>query len=403
MRSDIIPLHSHYDAIIVGARCAGASTAMLLSRAGLRVLAVDRQSYGSDALSTHALMRPAVMQLSRWGLLQPLIQSGAPVIRSTTFHYGEQEVTVPIRLEPNIPGLIAPRRAVLDRILVDAARAAGATVLHDTPVHDLIFDRHGRVRGIVLRDASGQTREASADLVIGADGLGSFVARKVEARTLVQGRCSVAHVFGYASAPALSGYHWYFGRNLSGGMIPTNDGLACIVASIPTERFDMEFRFDLSAAQLALASLAPGLRSLVFGNGGERLKAFRGAPGRLRQAYGPGWMLVGDAGFFRDPLTSHGISDALRDAEGAATAILSCRESALQEFQEVRDSLALPILETTDAISAFDWSLEELPERHRRFSEAMKSEVAVLSARAARDQEVQPTRQGLRTSRVEAI
>ncbi|WP_095088335.1 NAD(P)/FAD-dependent oxidoreductase [Mesorhizobium sophorae] len=403
MRSDIIPLYSHYDTIIVGARCAGASTAMLLSRAGLRVLAVDRQSYGSDTLSTHALMRPAVMQLSRWGLLQPLIQSGAPVIRSTTFHYGEQEVTVPIRLEPNIPGLIAPHRAVLDRMLVDAARAAGATVLHDTPVRDLIFDRHGSVRGIVLRDASGQTREVSADLVIGADGLGSFVARKVEARTLVQGRCSVAHVFGYASAPALSGYHWYFGRNLSGGMIPTNDGLACIVASMPTERFDMEFRFDLSAAQLALASLAPGLGSLVFGDGGERLKAFRGAPGRLRQAYGPGWILVGDAGFFRDPLTSHGISDALRDAEGAATAILSFRRSALQEFQEVRDSLALPLLETTDAISAFDWSLEELPERHKRFSEAMKSEVAVLSARAEFDQEVPPTLQGPRTSRVEAI
>ena len=70
----------HYDAIIVGARCAGAATAMLLARAGLRVLAVDRQSYGSDTLSTHALMRPAVMQLSRWGLLQPLIRSGAPVI-----------------------------------------------------------------------------------------------------------------------------------------------------------------------------------------------------------------------------------------------------------------------------------------------------------------------------------
>ncbi|TJW30951.1 MAG: NAD(P)/FAD-dependent oxidoreductase, partial [Mesorhizobium sp.] len=188
-----------------GARCAGASTAMLLSRAGLRVLAVDRQSYGSDTLSTHALMRPAVVQLSRWGLLQPLIQSGAPVIKSTTFHYGEQEVTVPIRPEPDIPGLIAPRRTVLDRMLVDAARAAGATILHDTPVHDLVFDSHGRVRGVALRDAAGQTREVRADLVVGTDGLGSFVARKVEARTLVQGRCSVAHVFSYIAAPALSG------------------------------------------------------------------------------------------------------------------------------------------------------------------------------------------------------
>ena len=132
------------------------------------------------------------------------------------------------------------------------------------------------------------------------------------------------------------------------------------------------------------------------GTDGERLKAFRGSPGRLREAYGPGWLLVGDAGFFRDPLTSHGISDALRDAEGAAIAILSGRESALREFQEIRDTLALPILETTDAIGAFDWSLEELPERHKRFSEAMKSEVAVLSARAARDREIPPSPQGYR-------
>ena len=119
------------------ARAAPAPRPRCCSReAGLRVLAVDRQSYGSDTLSTHALMRPAVMQLSRWGLLQPLIRSGAPVIESTTFHYGEQEVTVPIRPEPGIPGLIAPRRTVLDRMLVDAARAAGATVLHDTAVHE---------------------------------------------------------------------------------------------------------------------------------------------------------------------------------------------------------------------------------------------------------------------------
>jgi flavin-dependent dehydrogenase len=110
-------------------------------------------------------------------------------------------------------------------------------------------------------------------------------------------------------------------------------------------------------------------------------------------------LLVGDAGFFRDPLTSHGISDALRDAEAAATAILASRESAFQEFQDIRDSLALPILETTDAISAFDWSLEELPERHKRFSEAMKSELAVLSTRAARDREVPLFVRGRTTAR----
>ena len=201
----------HYDTVIVGARCAGAATAMLLARGGQRVLAVDRQPYGSDTLSTHALMRPAVMQLSRWGLLQSLIRSGAPLIEETTFHYGEDEVTVPIRPEPQIPALIAPRRTVLDRMLVDAARAAGATIMHDTPVHDLLLSPRGQVRGVVLRDASGRFLNVGADKVIGADGLGSLVARKVGAPVLVRGQCPVAHIYGYTIAPGLSGYHWYFG------------------------------------------------------------------------------------------------------------------------------------------------------------------------------------------------
>ncbi|MEK1887536.1 MAG: FAD-dependent monooxygenase, partial [Phyllobacterium sp.] len=220
----------YYDVIIVGARCAGAATALLLAKGGVRVLAIDRHGYGSDTLSTHALMRPAVMQLSRWGLLEPLIHGGAPVITSTTFHYGEEEVAIPIRPEPSIPGLIAPRRTVLDRELVDAARDAGATIVHDVAVQDLNVDAAGRVCGVVLKDADGHTRALAASYVIGADGIGSMVARKVQAPTLIRGRASVAHIFGYAAAPDSSGYHWYFRPGVSGGMIPTNNGLACIVA-----------------------------------------------------------------------------------------------------------------------------------------------------------------------------
>jgi flavin-dependent dehydrogenase len=386
-----VEIKPYYDAVIVGARCAGAATAMLLAKAGLRVLAIDRQAYGSDTLSTHALMRPAALQLSRWNLLEPLIRHGAPVINTSTFHYGERQVAIAIRREPGIPGLIAPRRTLLDRILVNAARDAGATVLHDTSMRELTFDPHGRVRGVVLADATGRIQSVGAGHVIGADGFGSLVARLVESPIIARGCTSVAHVFGYApTPPGISGYHWYFGPGVSGGVIPTNDGLACIVVSIPTSRFDAGFRSDLAGGrQRALEALAPGLGTYTAANDVERLKAFRGAPGRLRQAHGPGWMLVGDAGFFRDPLTSHGISDALRDAEGAATAIVSGREIALHQFREERDNLVLPILAATDAISAFDWSLEELPERHKRFSDAMKAEVELLDARSLRDRKHQ--------------
>lgn len=381
-----------YDAIVVGARVAGAATAMLLARAGAKVLAVDRQAYGSDTLSTHALMRPAVIQLARWGLLERLLASGAPVIETTTFHYGiADEVTVPIRAEPGIPGLLAPRRTVLDRTLVDAARRAGATVVHDVSVTDLVLGPRGRVRGVVLRDAAGNERSIAAGHVVGADGIGSAIVRKTQAATLLRGTASVAHIYGYSAVPRLSGYHWYFADGLAGALIPTNDGLACTVVSVPTGRYDDEFRFDLAARRhAALARLAPEVAR--HGPQQAPLRAFRGAPGFLRQPFGPGWVLVGDAGFFRDPLTSHGISDALRDAEGAATAILAGTHDAMRRFQEERDGLAVPILEATDAVAGFDWTLGELPGRHRRFSEAMKPEIALLASRAAAGNSAFPAR-----------
>ena len=115
-----------YDAVIVGARCAGAATAMLLARAGLRVLVVDREAYGRDTLSTHALMRGAVHQLHRWGLLDAVKASGAPAVRSSTFYYGDEAVRVPIKPRAGVDALYAPRRTVLDALLVDAAPASDA-------------------------------------------------------------------------------------------------------------------------------------------------------------------------------------------------------------------------------------------------------------------------------------
>src|SRR5262245_52176240 len=165
----------HFDAVIVGARCAGAATALVLARAGARVLVVDRGVYGSDTLSTHALMRGGVLQLDRWGLLPAIVAAGTPPVRTTTFSYVEHDVTVAIEPRHGISALYAPRRTILDRVLVDAARASGAEIEHGVRVDDVRIDDDGRVRGI----RSDRLGEVDADIVIGADGLHSTIARCV--------------------------------------------------------------------------------------------------------------------------------------------------------------------------------------------------------------------------------
>jgi 2-polyprenyl-6-methoxyphenol hydroxylase-like FAD-dependent oxidoreductase len=127
-----------YDVVVVGARCAGAATAMLLARRGFRVLVVDRERYGADTLSTHALMRGGVLQLHRWGILEEVKAAGTPTVRSTSFHYGDEVVEVQIKPKGGIDGLYAPRRRVIDRLLVNAARSAGAEVVYETRLVDLL-------------------------------------------------------------------------------------------------------------------------------------------------------------------------------------------------------------------------------------------------------------------------
>ena len=184
--------HERYDALIIGARCAGAATAMLMARAGMRVLLVDRGSYGTDTISTHALMRGGVLQLYRWGVLPRLQEAGTPAVYSTTFHYGDERITVPIRVSNGVDALYAPRRTLLDSTLVDAASEAGAQVHHGHMLVRLVRRADGRVCGGVLLDADGAVTHVTAELVIGADGAGSTVARLVGAETHQMARHSSA-------------------------------------------------------------------------------------------------------------------------------------------------------------------------------------------------------------------
>jgi 2-polyprenyl-6-methoxyphenol hydroxylase-like FAD-dependent oxidoreductase len=354
---------------------------MLLARRGLRVLAVDRGRYGTDTLSTHALMRGGVLQLHRWGLLEKLRAAGTPTVRSTSFHYGDTVVDVQITPRDGIDGLYAPRRLVIDTLLVDVARESGAEVAFRTRLVDLVRSPDGRVSGVQLRDADGRVFQVTAELVIGADGARSTVADLVGAERYRTGRHATGVVFSYWSGTGIDGYHWYYRPHVSVGVIPTNAGLTCIFVSVPQSRFHDEIRFDTAAGhEQVLMECAPDLATVVEGaERAERYRGFAGQVGFFRQSYGPGWALVGDAGYFKDPLTAHGMTDALIDAEILAAAAAEGTERALADYQRARDGRAMSLFDVTDAVASFEWDLTTVQQLHRSLSDEMKKETAEVN------------------------
>ena len=213
------------------------------------------------------------------------------------------------------------------------------------------------------------------DIVIGADGRQSTVAQLVKARTYVEGSNASGIVFGYFENLAQDGFHWHFAKNVAAGVIPTNAG-HCVFAAVPAQQFSATFRGDVRRGFLqVLEASSPELRADVErGTLIGRLRGFGGAPGYLRQCHGAGWALVGDAGYFKDPLTAHGITDALRDADLLSRAIVAGGTRALEAYQRERDALSLPFLRITDAIASFSWSLDEVKQLHADLSAAMKAE-----------------------------
>ncbi|HEX5214096.1 MAG TPA: NAD(P)/FAD-dependent oxidoreductase [Vicinamibacterales bacterium] len=370
---------SQYDVVVVGARCAGAATAMLLARAGHRVLVVDRGRYGTDTLSTHALMRGAVVQLHRWNILPAVITADTTPIRQATFFYGDESVSIPIPPRDGIDALFAPRRFVLDRLLVDAAGAAGADIVHGVRIKGLQRAATGPVIGVVLEDESGHLHEVASDIVVGADGMRSTVARLVDAQTYRAGRHATATVYGHWPGLDVAGYEWYFVPGLSAGAIPTNAGEVCVSLTVPGPEFTRLFahRTDETFGAL-LSEVAPTLAERVASAGPRPLQGFPGHAGFFRQSHGPGWALVGDAGYFKDPLTAHGITDALRDAELLTAAILAGSDEALAGYQEQRDAASLDVFEATDAIASFGWTLSRLRPLHEALAKAMSREVKLL-------------------------
>jgi flavin-dependent dehydrogenase len=380
-----------YDVAIVGGRVAGASTALLLARAGLRVAVIERSRAGADTLSTHALMRAGVLQLSRWGVLPEVVAAGTPAIRSTVFHYLDGGTThVSLRPSPGVEALYAPRRHLLDRVLIEAAGASGAAVHHETSVVGLLRDDDGRVLGVRVAGANDREVALRAGLTIGADGIGSLVARGVRARFVSRGQEASAILYRYVAEVPSAGYVWGYGDGAAAGLIPTNGGETCVFVATTPQRMRSLRRRGTEAAFDSLLDAVPAPMSDVVRAGGRagRVHGWRGAPGHVRRSFGPGWALVGDAGYFKDPITTHGITDALRDAELLADAVLADGPSstaglAMAHYQDTRDRLSRDLVEVTESVCRYDWDGDRIRTLLRRVSSAMSDELDHLSARSA--------------------
>jgi len=330
-----------FDAIVVGARCAGSPTAMLLARQGYRVLLVDRATFPSDTVSTHILHPLGAGALSRWGLLDRLAATGCPPVHTYAFDFG------PFTLA-GAPGTneapfgYCPRRTVLDKLLVDAAAEAGAEVREGFAVEEVLIE-DGRAVGIRGRSKHGDATER-ARVVVGADGRHSLVAKTVQAEQYDEKPALLAGYYTYWSGLPMDGRFETYIRDRRGfAAVPTHDDLAMVIVGWPYAEL-AECRKDIEGNYLQAIEQAPAFADRLRGARREARFAGAAVPNYFRKPYGPGWALVGDAGYDRDFITGQGIMDAFHDAElcaaGLDSALSGSRpfDAAMAGYQRTRDA-----------------------------------------------------------------
>lgn len=347
-----------FDVIVVGARVAGAATAMLLARAGMRVLAVDRARFPSDTLSTHQVQVPGVARLRRWGLLERLSAAGTPPTRHVRFDAGHVVLDGRFPSYDGIDALYSPRRTLLDSTLIDAARAAGAEVREGFSVDDLVWT-HGAVAGIRGRQRGGRPATETARLVIGADGKHSMVAAAAAARRYRQRPASTLACYTYWRGVPTAGGELYQRPGRAVAAFPTNNDLTMIYVAAPLAEF-ATFRTDIEGHYLKTLDLCGDLGDRVrAGERAERFRATPDLPNTFRVPHGPGCALVGDAGLVMDPITAQGIGNALHEAELLAEALAAGLgggrplHAALADYQRRRDAALAPMYDFTTALAAF--------------------------------------------------
>ena len=342
-----------YDAIVVGARCAGAPTAMLLARKGYRVLLVDQATFPSDTISTHIIWPHGAEVMDRWGLLDRVAETGCPpVALNMTFDVGPFALKGGVTSTNRARGGFCPRRTVLDKILVDGAVDSGVEVREAFTVDELLWD-DDRVHGITGRSRSGGRVQERARIVIGADGVHSCVASAVRPAEYDTRPALATFYYTYYSGFDADDLEQYVRDHHGAACFPTNDGLTLIAAVWPSSRFS-EVRTDIEGHVRKVHESTPSVADrLQRARREEKWVGTAGVANYFRKPYGPGWALVGDAGYDKDPITAQGISDAFIDAENLVEALddgFSGRrplEAALADYQSRRDRRVKPMYEFT--------------------------------------------------------
>ena len=306
-----------YDVIVVGARCAGAATALLLARQGVRVLLTDRAAFPSDTISTHLLHPAGVARLREWDLLDPLLASGCPPIDTISFQPAEDLV---LRGAPyaydGVASTLAPRRTVLDTLLVEAAVAAGAELREGASFQQVIWE-DGRAVGAGFGGRSAFTERAA--LLIGADGRHSAVAREVGAKPIRDAGTFGCQFYGYWRGLPDVGTQIFVGGGQAVLAYPTHDQHHLVLVGWPHARF-AEVKQDIDRHfRAAVAKSAPAIAEHL--TDATRTGSITGSGdlgNYVRESSGPGWALAGDAATAKDPVTAQGIGDAFAQAQSLA-------------------------------------------------------------------------------------
>ena len=347
-----------YDAIVIGARCAGSPTAMLLARMGHRVLVVDRATFPSDTLSTHLLHPPGAAALKRWGLLDRLAATGCPPIDTYAFDFGPFTLSGAPGTDDS-PVAYAPRRTVLDKLLVDAAAEAGAEVREGFTVEDLVID-DGQVAGIRGHAGGGATVTELATVVVGADGRFSRVAKAVAPEQYNDRPPILCGYYAYWSDLPIDGrFEVYVRPGRGWAATPTHDGLSLVVVGWPSGEYEAN-KDDVEGNYLRMFEQAPEFAERIRGATRESRFAGTSVENFFRKPFGPGWALVGDAGYNKDFITAQGITDAFRDAELCATALDAALsgarafDSAMGEYQSTRDEHVLQMFDFTCQLATLE-------------------------------------------------